>query len=457
MSTIQTATDTMALTICFAIVLACAVIFTAGWLACKPLFVSWMLMGLIVLDASRINLAFQYGIWFYPEDLVFFILLLACCVRFTLFAPLSAVPKTWWIIGAVQLLLVMMGLREFGSGAGVDFRGHFYLWITVAYFCSIVWDAALLRQFSNACLSCATILCLIVVYRWLMSAIDPVYAVEAMAFDTTGVRFRVVGSGAALMIALGFIVLLYKMSCGVLPLMQRLLLIPFFAIVLILQHRSVWVSLIAGSVCLLWAQRRNSAARRAMHATLVLGTPLALLVFLFGSQSTVLESVRSSADHALSLKEGTMVGRVLNWQELLAKWVGSHSPLTYLIGNVYGSGYNSMLSEDGTFREDMVPHNQLIHMLYRGGLIGLFCTLSLFVRLWRAAASGVEDANKVWAPLLLAALTAMYAYYVPYWATYGTGMFLGIAVSYFAINTCSMRRPACNSHPGKKKRPALPC
>jgi hypothetical protein len=424
--------STMTITLCLSLTLAFSLVFMAGWLACKPLFVTWLLMGLIVLDSSRLSLAFQYGIWFYPEDLVFFVLLLACCVRFTLFTPLNKVPKTWWLIGAVQLLLAAMGLREFGSAAGVDFRGHFYLWITVAYFSSIAWNGTLLRHFGNACVCCAAILSLLVLYRWTMSGIDADYAAEMMAFDTTGVRFRVVGSGAALTIALGFIFLLYKMLSGRLSLIERVLLVLFFIIVLILQHRSVWVSLIAGSLCLLWTQRNNAAARRALHAMLILGAPVLMLLFLVGSQSAVVESVRSSADHALSLKEGTMVGRVLNWQELLAKWLLSKDPRTYLIGNVYGSGYNAMLSEDGTFREDMVPHNHLVHMLYRGGLIGLYCTLSLFIRIWRAAIVGVRDAGKVWAPLFVAVLTAMYAYYVPYWATYGTGMLLGMAISYFA-------------------------
>jgi hypothetical protein len=429
---------------------AAGLIFMAGWLACKPLHATWLIIALMLLDSSQISLAFQYGLWIYPEDLFFCILFLASLVRLTLFVPLKTVPGAWWLIGSIQLFLAVIGFKSFGSAAGVDFRGHFYLWITVTYFCSVDWSDAMLRRFANAWVCCATVLCLMIYYRWTMSAIDPAYAAEMMALDITGVRFRVVGSSAALTIAVAFLILMFRMLCGRLTGLSRALPGLYFITVLVLQHRSVWVSLIAGYLCLMWTQRKQAAGKRALRAIGMLLLPLALLFLLSGSQNAVLDSVRTSANQAISLEEGTMVGRVVNWQELLVKWVNSKNPMTYILGNAYGSGYNPVESQDGENIYDMVPHNHLVHMLYRGGLVGVCCTLSVFIRLGCAGVAAVKRKDKYWAPFFVAVFAAIFAYYIPYWAMYSTGMLLGIAVSYFDLQKTRARVcPALDSGPAQ--------
>jgi O-antigen ligase len=128
-----------------------------------------------------------------------------------------------------------------------------------------------------------------------------------------------------------------------------------------------------------------------------------------------------------------MVGRALYWNELVAKWAASREPSTYLVGRPYGSGYNPIEYDDGTGGQDMVPHNHFVHILYRGGLIGLLATLAIFWRTWRGATVQSRRADKPWAPFLFAALPALFAYFIPYWATYESGLLLGIAIGYFGI------------------------
>lgn len=405
----------------------------AGWLAARPVYAAYLALALIVLEASHLPLSINYGIWLYPEDMYFAILALACLIRLSLFASPRTVPPAWWMLGAVQLLLLLWGYRDFGSRAGVDYRIHFYLWVSVCYFCSAEWTETMVRRVLNGWTVCALMLCLLAAYRWIGSAIDPAYAEEIMGLDTTGVRFRVVTSSASLVIAIGFLILLYRLLSGRLPLWQRTLLPVCLFVVVILQHRSVWVSLLVGTVGMLWARQKEQGALHAVLAIGLLTLPLAVMFAIPDDGGGIVSSIKDSAGSAMNTKEGTMVARMDNWQELLTNWSASKNVVTYLAGKPYGSGFNPQESEDGEDVMDMVPHNHFVHILYRGGLIGLGATLALFYQLWIAAVREARSGGKYWAPLLVGAFSALFAYFIPYWATYGCGVLIGIAISYLGV------------------------
>ncbi|TFW36314.1 O-antigen ligase family protein [Massilia horti] len=408
---------------------ACVVLaWAVGWLAAKPQHVACLVFCLCLLETANVPLAFQLGISLYPQDLFFIVLAMSCLLRFALATRARSVPLAWWVIGAVQLLLFVLGTRQFGTAAGVDWRGHFYLWVSVAYFCSVNWTEATIERVANSWIVFAALVCLIVYYRWARSAVDPGYAAQIMSLDTTGVRFRVVSADAALVIAVGLLLLLFKLMAGKLPPLPRLLL-PFLPLtILVLQHRSVWASVVIGTACLIWLDRRTHKRKRSGTILALTLVPLVLFVAAAGG-SSVMSSIKGSADQAMSTKEGTMVARVDNWSELIEKWADSHDPMVYLVGKPYGGGYNPIPVEDGT-EFDMVPHDLLVHMLYRGGLIGVCATLYLFYRLWTGALRAAGEGRKRWAPAFVAILSAFFAFYIPYWATYVDGMLIGIAISY---------------------------
>ena len=228
-------------------VLACA----AGWLAAKPVHAAVWLLGLVVLDAFHLPIAVNFGLSLYPEDLFFLVLLTACLIRFCLFTRLKTIPLAWWLLGIIQLGLAIWGVKTFGTTAGVDARGHFYLWIAVVFFASVRWSDRMISRVLDWWIACAVCLGLLAVYRWVYSAIDPRYAEEIMAFDTTGVRFRVISSSSTLVIAIASLVLSFRIFRGKLPMLLWPLL-PFqLGTIAILQHRSVWVSLSVGLACLM--------------------------------------------------------------------------------------------------------------------------------------------------------------------------------------------------------------
>ena len=249
-----------------------------------------------------------------------------------------------------------------------------------------------------------------------------------MAFDTTGVRFRVISSVSTLVIAIASLVLSFRILRGKLPIILWPLL-PFqLAMIAILQHRSVWVSLFVGIACLLLTKSGAGQRLRAAAAFGMLLVPLVLALAL-PADNSVMASVRQSADQAVSLEEGTMVGRVVYWDELMQKWLGSGSAATYLVGQPYGSGYSPWEDDEGTI-QDMVPHNHFVHILFRGGMLGLLATMWVFGSLWHAARVRTRQAEQYWAQLFLAVLAALFAYCIPYWANYNCGLLLGIAIAY---------------------------
>jgi O-antigen ligase len=303
----------------------------------------------------------------------------------------------------------------------------------VTYFCTVEWTDAMIDRVVNALIVCSVCLCLLVYYRWIRSAMDLGYAQEMAALDSTGVRFRVIGSAPTFVIAIGFLSLLFRMLAGQLPLLPRLLMPVLLLTVVALQHRSVWASVLVGTACLLWAQQRETTASRTVFAAALLLIPMVIAFTLPTEGSSVMASVKSSAGRAVSTEEGTMVSRVTNWQELVSKWAGSKNPVTYLMGSPYGSGYNPVEMDDEPTASDMVPHNHFVHILYRGGLIGLFATLWVFYQVWRNASRQTKQGGKRWAPYLLAALSASFVFYIPYWASYESAMLIGIAISYLGM------------------------
>jgi hypothetical protein len=406
----------------------------SGWLASNPLYSVWLILGMFFMNASNIPVILNYGISLYLEDLFFLILGISCLIRFSFYVNPRTVPRAWWIIGIVQFILFVWGFRIFGTAAGVDYRGHFYLWVSVVYFSSIRWTETMINDMINTWVVCSLGICLLVYYRWIGSAVDPAYAQEISALDPTGVRFRVVGSGAALVMAIGFLILFFKMVNGKLSWPQRCLLPLFFVTIVVLQHRSVWVSLLVGFMCLVWTLPLKKTRLRTTIGIALMIVPLAISLSIQGKGNDVIESVAGSASRAVSTQEGTMVSRVGNWQDLLSKWANSHDVVTYLVGKPYGSGYNPIDSEDGNITVDMVPHNHLVHILYRGGLISLCATLSIFYQLLWSGIVSLKSRDKRFAPYFIAVFGALFAYYIPYWATYFDGILLGIAISYFAIS-----------------------
>ena len=105
------------------------------------------LAAIFLLEASSMTpLALHLGLWVYPPDLLIMLFLPAFFYRLVLLKKSDAIPRAWWVLGTVWMCLFAWGLAQHGTGAGVDFRPFFYLWLGAAYLATFDYDEAFARR-----------------------------------------------------------------------------------------------------------------------------------------------------------------------------------------------------------------------------------------------------------------------------------------------------------------------
>lgn len=387
------------------------------------------LVTIFLLEASSVTpLALHLGLWVYPPDLLIVLLLPAFVYRLVLLKKIDAIPRAWWVLGTVWMGLFAWGLMQYGTGAGVDFRPFFYLWLGAAYLATFDYDEAFARRFMKFFIIMGLGACAIAYYRWTMGAIDYEFHRELARMDTTGVALlRVVPAGAAFILTCALFVVAYQAVSDRVRPMAWLLAGIFGITVVAMQHRSVWMAACAGFVALAFALRQlRTGAGSKLFSMVLLVALLLVLVAASGRFQGAVDSVQDQASRATSTTSGTFVGRVVGWQALLKTWASSGSPVTYLVGKPFGSGYERYASDIGAAKVGYMPHNFYVQLLYRGGLVGLVAFVWAVVQGMRTLWAKLRRKNDAIAPLLFAMLVAQLVYYIPYGIDYSQIILFGL-------------------------------
>lgn len=418
----------------FAIVIFSALaicVFSIWFINSPAAAIGLMTVIFLIETASLTPLALKLGIWIYLPDFLILLLLPGFCYRLLALRKFDSIPLAWWILGLVQMTSFAWGLASYGTGAGVDFRPHFYVWLGAAYLATFDYDEAWARRFLKYFLIIGVGVCAIAYYRWIMGELDYELHRELMSFDATGVGFqRVVAAGpmfitACAMLAAAYLAMMNRSR----PLLW--VLVPLFGItILAMQHRSVWMAAFAGTIALVWALGRiRSGVGSKFLSMALLGGVLLVVIVASGKFGGAVESVQEQAMRATSTTSGTFVGRVAGWQSLLSTWAGSRSPATYLIGKPFGSGYERYEgSALGGKKVGYMPHNYYVHLLYRGGLISLFAYLWMIGQGLKVLISNIQNKRDSFAPLLFAMLVAQLVYYIPYAIDYAQMILIGLVL-----------------------------
>ena len=274
--------------------------------------------------------------------------------------------------------------------------------------------------------------CIIAYYRWVMGAVDYHFYQELLRLDATGVSFqRVVASGPMFMTGCAMLVSLYYVIIDRSKPLAWILTLLFALTILAMQHRSVWAATIAGVLALIWGLSlvRLKVTSKLLSISLVFAI-LLLIVVASGQFSGILSSIDNQFTSATSTTSGTFVGRVEGWQSLLKLWIDSHSPVTYLVGKPFGGGYARFEFGDlGGKSVGQIPHNYYVHLLYRGGLIGLFAFLWVAWRSINVLLTRVRSRQDNLAPIFLAILIAQLVYFIPYELSYAQMILFGLLLS----------------------------
>lgn len=380
--------------------------------------------------ALMFPVALKMGLWIYPSDLAALVFFAALLVRLLFFGVAAAIPAFWWILGGIQLALFAWGLLVNGSAAGVDYRPHFYVWVGAAYLATFTEGPDRTGSFLRFLTPLALALTAVAAYRWTMGAVDWQFQQELDRYVTTDISYRVIWSGATFIIAMAMLGAFHRAFMGSRETANWLSAFVFAAVVLVLQHRSVWVASLAGIASLLWLHARRRPGKVGLLTPALAGLAIMFAVG-FSQVGTLTESVRAQAARALNTHEGTFAGRVTGWQSLLSDWAGSGSVVTYLIGKPYGSGYTRYATNFGGGEVGYSPHNFYVQLLYRGGLLGLLSFVWFAVSSLRMLVmqSRHGDDN---AMLLAAILISLFVYYIPYGMTYEQILPVGLALALLA-------------------------
>jgi O-antigen ligase len=152
-------------------------------------------------------------------------------------------------------------------------------------------------------------------------------------------------------------------------------------ILVLLQHRTVWVVLLACfAVLLISAARRGS--QRALNAVIAGGLAAGVAAVLVTGglgQSSIGQSLAETGT-----RNSTFAWRLTSWQELLH---ANDSAGAMLFGKPFGSGY---LRELNGVMTNLPPHSFYVNSLLRVGAIGLAALIVLFVTGWRERVAAAE-------------------------------------------------------------------
>jgi hypothetical protein len=360
------------------------------------------------------------GINAYTGDLAALIVFEAAMLR------LVARPwRTWGlpILGALALCLTLFqsfarGIFALGlKAAGLGFRGTF---ITYAF---LLFGLAFLDlpKFQDQVKTGMKILFIFLVgtifIRWTLVATG--LHVNLGWGTSTGVEaripMRVVNAGEALL--LGQIALIwlgwrrYEWAAGL-----------GLSIVILLQHRSVWLTVLAGGGYLLYFQYRKAGGIGLSARTL---GALALFPLLIGAALTQLPGIRSALE-ASTADEGTWVWRVASWASALAP--DQMPAWAWVIGKPFGSPSTRFMLGSIV---DVGFHNHYVATVVNTGLLGLAAWLVLWGLAWRGAQM------YPWAIMLV---LSQLVYGVPYSIEGIQGLILALALS-----------PGLGSSPGEMR------
>lgn len=371
------------------------------------------------------------GIALYPGDLMSLVLTPVTIGRMLLLQRRARLPAGWWVFVLAILISLGTGLASFGTAAGVQARDYYYFMIVVLYVATFEASERALSTVVRGMAWLALALITLAVYRWVVYYTPITELLPRGGVYNVDGPIRVIWSADAMLI--GSVTIAALFHARFLPMLLRLrpLLPLLVGVVLVLQHRSVWVAVLAGVVASVFVAGRaktmiQQAALFAVMLALVLA-PLALSGGELGGQ------IGQSATRALQGQDTTS-DRLQGWTAMIEKWRDA-GPRSIVIGNSFGSDNSRYVlgSEGERRRITYTAHNMYVQTLFNTGLLGLLgfvaALAAVLIRLFRAA----RRADSAWPARLLFVLNAMLMMYlIPYGLSYVQGLVFGAGLVWAA-------------------------
>jgi O-antigen ligase len=366
-----------------------------------------------------------------PVDLLCVLFIMAAAVRWS-GQRLSPAQLAWVALGGLIFLSLLLGIQGYGLGpAGNQARasGVLFFWSCAAYFSSFQDFPKAERALMRVLTWGGAAIVPLVFVRWGLELAG--IEVTARAREVGAQPFRVIPSEEAMFLA-SLMIVLFRKALDLPAEASKWLwaaVVLLTALVLLLQHRSVWLAAVSGMLVLAmldWQKVRKLTpyfAAAAVPAGLAVGAML-----VKGSLDDTVAALSYSVQN-----EGTLSWRVEGWLDLLAQWRNSGG-VGKLLGEPFGVGFSRYLSSLGVIVERS-PHNSYLTLLLKVGILGLalfVLTYALCLKRLLALRRNVGNGR---ADYLLAVLAAQSVYFMFYGPHIMQAVFFGAALSLCAVSS----------------------
>jgi hypothetical protein len=368
------------------------------------------------------------------RDALFVVLATAAVARLLRTERLLTQQKVILAFGVLISWALARGFGSFATVAIAESRKFLYFAAIALYFSTMEPRRDLVIRIGRLWVIAASLLAVLVVLRWGATAVG--FQVGTLA---SGGGFRVVPSDIALLIGQGSLFAFVGASHRA-PVPVRFIAPALLLVTLILQHRTVWLTVAAGLLYVIW-KLPNS---RKFLGVLVLGmTVFAGLMLTFIDNEEVAEDLLESGQST-----GTLEWRVAGWVALLEQ-NGPEDAVEIIAGRPFGTGWDRTF--DGRF-VDVTPHSFYMESFLRVGWLGVLLWVGLYLtalqrttvrfegRTQDRASVGPSE-REIWY-LMRAVLAGQLVYFLTYTPDVSQSMLFGIACAL----TGAMSRTATREH-----------
>lgn len=365
------------------------------------------------------------GVQLFLPDLLFLLIGVAGLLRiFTV--RLQRQHYIWLIFGGVLMLSFVLGVLQYGTAAGVEFRAFFYFWAGIWYLMTFQLTAEQLDRMMRVFMAGALIMVVLALFRWTAMALG----LDIVRYwNEGGSSLRVFTAAQTFFLAQAFLIGLYAYLNKIGPLWWRLFLPVLFVCIVVLQHRTVWaVMLVSIAMVFLLSGKVRSKAVSSFIVAGVLGAAVLLPLVTGGKLDTVQQSLVRSVEE-VSQKRSTLQWRVASWQALLEQWAYG-GPVVNLVGKPFGAGFSRHI--DIAQKEvTQNPHNHYVYALLRVGLVGVLAMLAAYYMAMRANWKHRREtvSQLVDSKLLMLLIVGQLMYFISYPAHYSQLIALGLSLA----------------------------
>ena len=351
-------------------------------------------------------------------DIIATFVLCAAFARLLRMRRLNTYQRWLILFMALLFLSLLRGVIAFGIQTSVNAFRLIEFWIAAAlYFATIRPSPLVYNRIAKVWVWMTVPLMAIVLARWMavFTGVDVGVPREQFGADAA---IRVLDGPYTFFLAQGFILTLPFWRQAQRSQAIRILSILLLLIVVLLDRRTAWVTLLAGMITLMFHDRRFG--RRVIWPVVII---LGVVVGAYSSLQIAATSGEPIAQTASNT--GTVTWRVEGWVVLLSQW--ARSPLNWFIGEPFGTSFFRRIQ--GT---EVVagPHDFYIEILLRTGAFGLLALLAVTVALLVVTGRrSTEDAGVFGSGVLAALLVMQLIWFITWVPGIEQGILTGIAIS----------------------------